>query len=352
MSIYHKLSVKEIQKETENSVSIVFNIPSENQEKFQFIPGQYITIKKELNGEEVRRAYSICSSVNSGEIRIGVKAVDRGLFSVYATTHLKVGDVLEVSVPEGRFNLNLNAAHKKAYLSFVAGSGITPVLSMVKSVLENEVNSHFVLVYGNKSANETMFKNEIDSLQATYPNQLSVQYVFSQHQEDGTLFGRIDISVLNFILNNRFKELSFDEFFLCGPETMINTIQASLLEKSFSKENIHFELFSAKVEEEEESNATSLDGEATVTVILDDEEEIFVMDKEKIILEVALKKGLDAPYSCQGGICSTCLAQVKEGSAVMSKNSILSDDEIKSGLILTCQAHPTSNKITIDFDDV
>lgn len=352
MSIFYKLSIKEIQKETENSVSIIFNIPIELQEKFSFIPGQYITIKKELNGEEVRRAYSICSSLNSGEIKIGVKAVEKGLFSVFATTALKTGDVLEVSAPEGRFNLNPNKDQQKTYLAFVAGSGITPVLSMVKSVLETETNSKFVLVYGNKSANTTMFKNEIDNLQAAYPNQLYVQYVFSQYQEDGTLFGRIDVSVLNFILTNRFKELSFDEFFLCGPETMINTIQANLLEKGFSKEDIHFELFSTKVETEEVSKTTSLGGEAMVTVILDDEEETFVMDKEKTILEVALTKGLDAPYSCQGGICNTCLAQVKEGHAVMSKNSILTEAEIKDGLILTCQAHPTSDKITIDFDDV
>jgi len=353
MSVFHKLSVKEIHQETDNSVSIIFNIPSELQEDFKFIPGQYITIKKELNGDEVRRAYSICSSVNSGIVKVGVKAVEKGLFSVFATTVLKAGDVLEVSSPEGRFNLNLNATHQKKYLAFVAGSGITPVLSMVKSVLETELNSKFVLVYGNKSANSTMFKNEIDNLQEAYPNELSVQYVFSQYQEEGTLFGRIDISVINFILKNRFKELSFDEFFLCGPEIMIDTIQSNLLEKGYAKDVINFELFSAKSESKYDDNSEeNLEGEATVTVILDDEEETFVMDKEKTILEVALKKGLDAPYSCQGGICNTCLAQVKEGSAVMNNNSILSDDEIKSGLILTCQAHPTSNKITIDFDDV
>ncbi len=351
MSIYHKLSVKEIQKETENSVSIVFAIPQELKDKFKFIPGQYITIKKELNGEELRRAYSICSSVNSGEIRIGVKAVEKGLFSVYATTKLKVGDVLEVSVPEGRFNLNLNIAHKKTYLAFVAGSGITPVLSMVKSMLETEPNSKFVLVYGNKSANETMFKKQLENLQTTYPNQLFLQFVYSQYQEDGTLFGRIDSSVLNYILNNRFKELSFDEFFLCGPEAMINSIQSDLLEKSFSKDSIHYELFSAKTEEAIES-IESLDGETTVTVILDDEEETFVMDKEKTILEAALKEGLDAPYSCQGGICSSCLAQVTKGKATMVQNSILSEDEVKDGLILTCQAHPITDKITIDFDNV
>lgn len=353
MSVFYKLSVKEIHQETEDSVSIVFNIPQENQEKFKFIPGQYITIKKELNGEEVRRAYSICSSLNSGIVKVAIKAVEKGLFSVFATTNLRKGDVLEVSTPEGRFILEPSINRHKNYLAFVAGSGITPVLSMVKSVLETEPKSKFVLVYGNKSANSTMFKNEIDSLQAEHPNQLFVQYVYSQYQEDGTLFGRIDSTVLNFILNNKFKDISFDEFFLCGPEVMIDTIQSDLQEKGYSKDVIHFELFSVKPEDEATDNSeVSLGGEATITVILDDDEETFVMDKEKTILEVALKKGLDAPYSCQGGICSTCLAQVKEGSAVMSKNSILSDDEIKEGLILTCQAHPTTDKITIDFDDV
>ncbi len=350
MSIFYKLSVKEIYQETNNSVSIIFNIPQELQSEFKFIPGQYITIKKELNGEEVRRAYSICSSIESNEVKIGIKAVDKGLFSVYATTNLKVGDVLEVATPEGRFNLRPNKEHKKNYLAFTAGSGITPVLSMVKSVLEIETNSKFVLVYGNKSVDDIMFKKEIDNLQITYPNHFFVQYVFSQYQEEDSLFGRIDTSVLNFVMNTKFKDINFDAFFLCGPEPMINTIKSNLREKDVAQENIHFELFSTPLDEK--SEAVNLDGTTVVTVFLDDEEQSFTMSKKQTILEVALKEGLDAPYSCQGGICSTCLALVKEGKAVMDKNSILTDEEINDGLILTCQAHPLTDKITVDYDDV
>jgi len=350
MSIFYKLSVKEIYQETHNSVSIIFNIPQELHSEFKFIPGQYITIKKELKGEELRRAYSICSSIESSEVKIGIKAVDKGLFSIYATTNLKVGDVLEVATPEGRFNLQPNKEHKKNYLAFTAGSGITPVLSMVKSILETETNSKFVLVYGNKSVDDIMFRKEIDNLLVTYPNHFFVQYVFSQYQEEGSLFGRIDTSILNFVMNTKFKDVNFDAFFLCGPEPMINTIKSNLTEKGVAPENIHFELFSTQ--SDEKPDEVNLEGTTVVTVFLDDEEQSFTMSKKQTILEVALKEGLDAPYSCQGGICSTCLALVKEGKAVMDKNSILTDEEINDGLILTCQAHPLTDKITVDYDDV
>ena len=349
MSIFHKLSVKEIKKETKNAVSILFNIPENLQHEFNFTPGQYITIKKEIDGKELRRAYSICSSIKSNSIRIGVKAVDNGTFSIFATTMLKEGDILAVSPPEGRFTLNPENIDKN-YLAFVAGSGITPVLSMLKSVLEAENNNKFVLVYGNKSPGVTMFKDEIDELSANHSDRLFVYYTFSEANEEGTLFGRIDASTVNFIIRNKHKGIDFDEFFLCGPEDMIDKVKLDLLDKKISEDNIHFELFSAKLKEKD--TVVKLDGEALITVILDDEEETFSMKKEKSILEVVLAKGLDAPYSCQGGICSSCLAQVTEGKAVMETNSILSDEEVDEGLILTCQAHPTTDKITIDYDAV
>ncbi len=353
MSIFYKLSVKELQKETDNAVSILFDIPENLEQEFCFTPGQYITIKKELDGEEVRRAYSICSSKKSNTIRIGVKAVDNGTFSIYATTDLKVGDVLEVSPPEGRFTLNPDNDNQN-YLAFVAGSGITPVLSMLKSVLETETDCKFVLVYGNKSPDKTMFKAEIDQLKVIYPEQLFVYYAFSEVNDENAIFGRIDVSTVNYIIKNKHKGTDFDEFFLCGPENMIDTVKKDLLGKGIASENTHFELFSTKVEDMNTSDTSeeSLDGEATITIVLDDEEETFSMKKEKSILEVALTKGLDAPYSCQGGICSTCLAQVTEGKAVMDVNNILSDEEVEEGLILTCQAHPTTDKITIDYDAV
>lgn len=350
MSTFYKLSIKEIQKETKDSVSIVFNIPQDLQDKYKFIPGQYVTIKKVLDGNELRRAYSICSSLQSNRIKVGVKSAENGYFSKYAVNELKVGDELEVSRPEGRFNLMPNSKHSKNYLAFVAGSGITPILSMIKSVLETEKESHFVLVYGNKSVTDVMFKSEIDTLVQNNPANFSVYYVYSQFEEVGTLFGRIDTSVLNFILNNKCKDIQFNDYFLCGPEPMINLIKENLLEKNVEEKNIHFELFSTSVDDK--VGDADIDGKTKVNVLLDDEEHTFEMDRSKTILEVALKNGLDAPYSCQGGICSTCLAKITEGKAVMDKNSILTDSEIKEGLILTCQAHPTTPTISIDYDDV
>jgi len=350
MSIFYKLSVKEIKQETKKSVSILFEVPEDIKQKFCFIPGQYITIKKDLAGKEIRRAYSICSSKESNSIRIGIKAVDKGTFSVFATSKLKVGDVLEVSPPEGRFILNPAEDNEKQYLAFAAGSGITPVLSMLRSVLEAESKSKFVLVYGNQAPNDTMFKNDIDHLKEKYPEQFFVYYTYSKTNEENTLFGRIDISKVNYIIKNKHKELEFDEFFLCGPESMIDTVKKDLLEKGYSNSEIHFELFSTELDKDDSD--IILEGEAIITVLLDDEEETFPMKKERSILEAVLKKGLDAPFSCQGGICSSCLAQITKGKAMMDKNTILTDEEVEDGLILTCQAHPITDEITIDYDAV
>lgn len=350
MSTFYKLSVKEIKQETKNAVSILFEIPVDIQKNFCFIPGQYITIKKELNNKELRRSYSICSSKESNSIRIGVKAVDKGTFSVFATTKLKVGDVLEVSIPEGRFVLDPEKDNERNYLAFAAGSGITPVMSMLKSVLKEEPKSKFVLCYGNQSSQETMFKKDIDTLKNKYPDQFFVYYTYSQSNEENALFGRIDRSTINYILKNKHKDLEFDKFFLCGPESMIDLVKKDLLEKGNSDDSIHFELFTTEIKEDEVLE--HLEGEANITILLEDEEVTFSMKKDKSILEAALEKGLDAPYSCQGGICSSCLAQITEGKAVMDKNTILTDEEVQDGLILTCQAHPVTNKITIDYDAV
>lgn len=352
MSIFYKLSVKEIKKETKRAVSIVFDVPSDLIKKFDFIPGQYIIIKKIFNGKEIRRAYSICSSKDSGVIRIGVKSVEHGLFSMYATSELKIGDVLEVSAPEGRFNLAPDPNNRKNYLAFVAGSGITPVLSMIKSVLEIEPNSRFVLVYGSKNPEDTMFKSELDDLSTRYSKQLFVSYTYSQTNENDAISGRIDAAVCNFILKNKYEAFSFDDYFLCGPEPMIEAIKASLLESGISNDNIHFELFSVDLDRVTVSETESLEGKAEITIILDDEKETFSMPRKRSILEAALLEGLDPPYSCQGGICSSCLAMITSGKAMMDKNTILTDEEVNDGLILTCQAHPTTDKITIDYDAV
>jgi ring-1,2-phenylacetyl-CoA epoxidase subunit PaaE len=350
MSSFYKLQIKEVIHETPHAVSIAFAVPSELKPAYQFIAGQYINLRLTLDGQEVRRAYSLCSSPNSGELRIAIKSIKNGVFSSFANDHLKLGDIIEVGQPEGRFTFEPNPERQKNYAAFVAGSGITPVMSILKSVLESEPNSTFVLVYGNKSPEDTIFYNELHELQLKYVGRFFVHYVFSQVRAENELFGRIDKSVVNFVLNNKHKEKVFDKFYLCGPEDMINLVNIVLKEHNIADKNIKFELFS--VSKKENTAAASHDGHTKITVLVDDEETTFEMSQKQTLLEAALKQGIDVPYSCQGGICSSCLARITKGTAEMKKNSILTDAEIAEGLTLTCQAHPTSAEIFIDFDDV
>jgi ring-1,2-phenylacetyl-CoA epoxidase subunit PaaE len=347
MSTFHKLTIQQIIKETPDAVSILFEIPADLKEQFSFVAGQYITIKKELDETEVRRAYSICASPNSNQLKVAIKSVEKGFFSIFATSKLKEGDVLEVAEPEGKFMLAPVAS--KNYIAFAAGSGITPVISMVKVVLENEASSTFTLVYGNKSAESTIFKNELDALSEKYTSQFNLHYVFSKELRSDSEFGRINKERTNLFVKNIHNDLSFDAAFLCGPEAMIQTVSETLQENGMNEEAIYFELFTAS---DTDNDIDIPDGKSEITVLLDDEETTFTMEKTDDILAASLRHQLDAPYSCQGGVCSTCIAKVTEGKAIMSKNTILTDDELEEGFILTCQAHPTTSKITIDFDNV
>ena len=348
MSTFHKLSIKNYIQETANAVSIIFDIPEHLKDNFSFKAGQYVTLKTTIEDKEIRRSYSICSSPNSGELKVAIKRVENGVFSTYAITHLKTGDIIEVHEPEGKFILEPSRSNN--YLGIAAGSGITPVLSMIKTVLQEEPSSSFTLIYGNKSSAETMFKTELDALSIAYDKRFNLQYVFSRQNEEGSLFGRIDKGLTNYFIKNIYKNWSFKTAFLCGPEEMIQTVSTTLKENHFKETQILFELFTASINEE--SSSEIKDGQTEVTVLLDDEELFFTMDQKDDILAAALRNDVDAPYSCQGGVCSSCLGKVTQGTAVMVKNSILTDDEVNEGFILTCQAHPTSSKISIDFDDV
>ena len=350
MSTFYKLNIKEVTQETSTAISVAFTIPTELKSAYQFIAGQYVNLKLTLDGEEIRRAYSICSSPNNDELRIAIKSVKNGHFSKFANQNLKVGDILEVGQPEGRFTFEPNADKQKNYAAFAAGSGITPIMSIIQSVLESEPKSSFVLVYGNKTPEETIFHKQLHELHLKYVARFFVHYVYSQAKVEGELFGRIEKSSVNFVLNNKHKEKEFDKFYLCGPEEMINLVTSVLKEHNIADKDINFELFSTTAAEN--SPAISADGHSKITIMVDDEETTFEMSKKQTVLEAALKQGIDAPYSCQGGICSSCLAKVTSGTAVMAKNSILTDGEIASGLILTCQAHPTSAELYVDYDDV
>ncbi len=348
MAKFNPLKIKELINETSDAVSITFEIPNELKNDFKFIAGQYITIKTTLNNEEVRRAYSICSSPKNGTITVAVKRIEKGNFSVFATTKLKQGDVLEISAPEGNFLLNTNPIHEKNYLSFTAGSGITPIMAMVKDVLESEPNSTFTLVFGNKTKSNALFLNQLNTLKNKYTNRLILHYIFSQEQTANALYGRIDSWNVKTIISDANKD--FDEVFLCGPEQMIHTVKNTLLQNNFDKSKIHFELFTSSHKNEEASENSDLDGKSEITILLDDETTTFTMNQTDNILKAALAEDLDAPYSCQGGICSSCLAKVTEGKAVMKTNNIISEEELAQGYILTCEAHPTTAKIVIDYD--
>ena len=347
MATFHKINIQEVIRETADAVSLIFDIPGNLKSNFAFHSGQYLTLKKTINGKEVRRAYSICSSPTDNYLKVAIKAVENGTFSTYATSELKAGNFIEISEPEGKFILEPSS--NKNYIAFAAGSGITPILSMVKDVLSNETTSTFTLIYGNKTVDDIIFKNELDALKEANSDRFNLHYVCSREELEGSLFGRIDEKNTNFYLSN-YKNTTFEAAYLCGPEEMINVVSDTLLENGFSNKNIHFELFTASIDEEATSKIKV--GTTEITVLLDDEETTFIMQQTDDILAASLRNNLDAPYSCQGGVCSSCLCKVTEGKAVMVKNSILDDDEIDEGFVLACQAHPTTSKIVIDFDDV
>jgi len=349
MSNFHSLSVSEVKQLTPNSVAISFSIPKELIQTFAFIPGQYITIKKEIKGKELRRAYSISSSPKKDSITIGVKKVDKGGFSDYANTKLSKGDKLEVMPPEGRFIFKPGPA-AKSILAFAAGSGITPIMSIARSVLANNPGSKLILVYGNKSYKDTMFYTDLVKLQLEYSNRFFIYFMLSATQEEDSLFGRIEASTVNYILNNKHKNLSFDDYYICGPESMIYTVKDTLESHEIPEDKIHFELFTS--DEIKDELPEKQDGKTSLTVVLDDEEFTLSMDKSTLVLDAVLKENIDAPYSCQGGVCSTCIARVTEGKAEMVKNQILTDSEIEEGFILTCQSHPTTPVLKVDYDDV
>ncbi len=351
MSQFHKLAISELHNETEACVTIAFQVPSELKDTFTFKAGQYITLKTTVNGNELRRDYSICSSPNSGILKVAVKAVANGNFSSFANSELKVGDVIEVAPPNGRFVFEPNDSNARTIAAFAAGSGITPVMSILKSALEGEPKSNFVLIYGNKSPKDTIFLDELLQLQSKYQDRLKLHFVYSQSQIDKALFGRIETSTINFLLKNDYKDTKFDRFYICGPEPMIHTVKDVLLESGINESQILFELFTV-TKPAKPIDDTLIDGKTKVTVMLDDEETSFVMDQKKSVLEAALDENIDAPYSCQGGICSSCLARLTEGEVTMRQNNILTDSELEEGLILTCQSHPTTPTIRVDYDDI
>lgn len=348
MTDFHALKIASVDILTPSAVALTFEIPENLKEKYAFKAGQYITLKKELEGTELRRAYSISSPPSSGKLTVGIKKMPNGTFSVYANEQLKPGEVLEVMHPEGRFVFDGKGPQHIA--AFAAGSGITPIMSIAQTVLESHPDSTFVLAFGNQSPEETMYFQEIQALEEKYSERFFVQHIYSRTNVDGALFGRIEKSTVNFVVKNKFKETSFDGYYLCGPEDMIHMVSDTLKGNGVPEDKIHFELFTSA--DTEDTLAEDLEGMTKVAVTLDDETFEFVMDRKQLVLDAVLKENIDAPYSCQGGVCSSCIARITEGKAEMVKNQILTDSEIAEGLILTCQSHPLTPTLKVDYDDV
>lgn len=355
---FFPLKVKEIRPETADCVSVALEIPQDMEKLFQFAPGQYLTFKHQLNNAEVRRSYSICSSLADRELRVAIKKVDQGKFSSFANDLLKLGDVLEVMPPNGKFTPRKNNSNKKHYLAFAAGSGITPIMSIMKSVLEQEPESEFTLVYGNKNRNSIIFRETIEGLKNRYMQRLRIYHLLSREMMDVTLFnGRIDAPKVKQLADSLIDVKGMDEVFICGPETMLLAVRQQLLDLGLTTEQIHIELFSSPDEPKPnhenwvKDHKSINDATSKVSVRLDGATfEMNLSYHGDSILDAALKHGADLPYACKGGVCSTCRAKVIEGEVEMEVNYALEKNEVAQGYILTCQSHPKTDHVFIDFD--
>ncbi len=351
MSKYHTLTIQEIKKETPDCSVITFDIPDNLKPEYQFKQGQYLTLKTILNDEEIVRSYSLCTAPYENKWSVAVKKLKGGKFSTYANEKLQSGDSLEVLPPDGKFFVEVTPKIAKNHIAFAAGSGITPVISILKTHLKAEPNSTFNLFYLNKNNNSIIFKKELEQLQKKYPNRLKVNYLYSQENTENALYnGRFTPEKIKQINDEVISFTTVNHAFLCGPQEMIFMIKESLEQLGLDPKNIHFELF--EITELPEDSKTIEAVEAEVTIIVDDEELTFTVPKGKSILEIAEAHDADVPFSCKGGVCCTCKAKVIEGSVEMKVNYALDEIDLENNLVLTCQAVPTSKKVVVDYDDV
>jgi ring-1,2-phenylacetyl-CoA epoxidase subunit PaaE len=360
---FHSLPVSNITPEAAGAVAITFQVPEDLRSGFNFKAGQFLTLRASIDGNDVRRSYSISSSQNSyvqnGTLEVGIRPVQGGVFSNWAATQLKVGDVLRVMPADGRFIVHRpRAIHR---VGFAAGSGITPILSILASTLEEQTESKFTLVYGNRRMDSVMFNEALQDLKDRYPNRLTLIHVLSrQAQEVPLLEGRIDEAKVKEIVSSLLPAASMDEVFICGPEAMIEATEKALLEVGVPARNIRTERFTSPTLEALPADARKQvvlghapesKGDVALTVVLDGKKHQMQMSTTDKILDVALAAGLDLPYSCKGGVCCTCRAKVMQGSVVMEKNFTLEKWEAEQGFVLSCQAKPTSKEVVMSFDE-
>lgn len=353
MSKFHSLTVKDVTRETADCVSIAFQIPTHLSQEFTYLQGQYITFKLNVNGQEIRRSYSVCSSpVTDADLRVAVKKVKDGKGSTFLNEQIKAGDTVEVMTPMGNFYTPMNASNNKEYILFAGGSGITPMLSIIKTVLKAEPNSKVQLFYGNENESGIIFRNQLTSLEETSNSKLKVHHILNQADASYPAIyrGIMTKEKVAELMSNFVKVNSDTEIFICGPTPMMQNVEQTLNSLNIPKTQVHLEYFTAPVDEN--SNSESIVGakKASLTIILDGDEVVTELLPEESILEAALRINLDAPYACQGGSCCTCRALLTEGKVEMKVNYALLDAEVKQGFILTCQSYALTENIVVDYD--
>ena len=353
--MFHKLSVSKVVKETADTVSISFSIPDELEDQFEYLPGQFLTIKADVNGEEIRRAYSLCSSpVEDLQLTVATKRVEGGKMSNWLNDAVKEGDELDVMAPQGNFFVETKASHKNTYVLFAGGSGITPMMSILRSVLKEEPGSKVLLVYANKNEQSIIFKEQLEKLDAKFAGKLNILHILEEG--DGSYChytGRINQDIIADILQKSVGMMSlFAKYYVCGPSPMMDIVLEGLEKKKINKKNIFQEKFTAAVATEDVQAITDevKTDKVSATVLLDGKKKTFDLRPGLDILTAAMEAGMDPPFACQIGACSTCKAKVVKGSAKMLEREALTDEEIEEGYILTCQAHPTTSEIEIDFN--
>lgn len=370
-SHFRALTIEDVRRETADCISVAFAIPDGFREEFQWRQGQNITLRTRINGEEIRRSYSICSSPLDNQLRVAIKKVPGGVFSTYANEQLQKGHVIDVLPPSGKFYTELLPENRKRYLAFAAGSGITPILSLIKTTLAVEPGSHFTLVYGNRHRGSILFREELEGLKNRYIDRLSLLHILSRERMDNPLNqGRIDIGKCGEISHRLIDLRMVDEVFLCGPEEMIFMLKGWLEQQGVEGRKIHFELFhtrgaavtgggvasrgtagSSGGSESGIAGSSATEKVSRVTVRLDGVSHDFDLPYDgSSLLDAALMEGVDLPFACKGGVCCTCRARLVEGQVEMEVNYALEADELAAGFILTCQSHPRTDRVIVDYD--
>lgn len=354
---FHDLTVSEIRRETPDAVSILFDVPSSLAEDYAFDAGQYLTLRRTIGGEDVRRSYSICSAPGEAGLRVGVKKVDGGVFSTFVNEGLQIGESIQVMTPEGRFVLPeaSRSLANKTYVAIAAGSGITPILSLAKSILSDDASAEFILIYGSKTSKDILFKAEFEDLKDIYLERLSVFHLLSRESHDIPLLsGRIDAEKIKSVIGPVVRVEDVNTAFLCGPGDMIERAAAALEDLGLPKERVRTEMFLPAGEtrrpEPRKPSSGPEAGEQSVDVILDGSRSRIGVRADETIIDAATRSGMDLPFSCKGGMCCTCRAKVVEGSVDMALNYSLEDWELEAGFVLTCQSRPTSAGTVVDYD--